>query len=107
MNIECLFKQAAIENRTRTVKPKSKGDLYVWMDNEVELLLHVTLKYKVNKCQENIDWESCQSKYNDVFEAFYEQYPDVTLHINNNCQAQVKEMTQNLRFSCPHKYRQN
>ncbi len=32
-------------------KSKKKGDSYVWMDDEVELLLPVSLDYKANKCQ--------------------------------------------------------
>lgn len=32
----------------------------------------VTLEYKVKKCQENTDWESCQSKYNDISGTLWE-----------------------------------
>ena len=62
-----------------TRKPKDadkmKSDAYVWSDDEVELLLHVTNDYKVSKAMENFDWESCQSKYSDIFDAYQEQYP--------------------------------
>lgn len=48
---------------------------FVWTDKEAELLLNVILEYKVQKTQENIDWESCQSKYVDLMALFLEQYP--------------------------------
>ena len=41
----------------------------------MDLLLRVTLDYKTARIQENVDWESCQSKYSDIFEAFRAQYP--------------------------------
>ena len=37
---------------------KTKIDLLVWTDNEVKLLLQVTLDYKSNKIQEGVDWET-------------------------------------------------
>ncbi len=78
------------------------------MDDEVELLLLVTLECKVDKCQDSIARESC--KYNNIFEVFNEQYSDVTVHINNYCHVQVEvifNIPRNLRFSCPHEYRKN
>lgn len=39
------------------------------------MLLNTILEYKVQKTQENIDWESCQSKYVDILGMFLEQYP--------------------------------
>ncbi|XP_014913106.1 tripartite motif-containing protein 16-like [Poecilia latipinna] len=48
---------------------------FVWTDEEVELLLRVTLEYKSSKHQEDIDWESCQTKYADIHEAFVRRYP--------------------------------
>ncbi|XP_038123785.1 uncharacterized protein LOC119771735 [Cyprinodon tularosa] len=47
----------------------------VWTDDEVELLLRVTLDYKVKRLQESVDWETCHSKYSDIMSAFQEQYP--------------------------------
>lgn len=52
-----------------------KKETLVWTDDEVELLLRVTLDYKTSKLQEGVDWESCQSKYNDIMDAFQAQYP--------------------------------
>ncbi|KAJ4932261.1 hypothetical protein JOQ06_010686 [Pogonophryne albipinna] len=48
---------------------------FLWTDDEVELLLRVTLEYKTTKVQENVDWESCKCKYIDISRAFHEQYP--------------------------------
>ena len=57
----------------RTGKTESS---YVWTDDEVELLLSVTLQYSTKKSQENVDWESCYTKYQDIKDEFEEQYPD-------------------------------
>ncbi|CAL9693812.1 unnamed protein product [Knipowitschia caucasica] len=51
---------------------------FVWTDKEAELLLNVLLEYKVNKTQENIDWESCQNKYVDLLTLYLEHYPAET-----------------------------
>ncbi|XP_060754934.1 uncharacterized protein LOC132866265 [Neoarius graeffei] len=53
---------------------RGKTDSLVWTDDEVELLLRVTLKYKTSKYQENVDWETCQTKYGDIALAFWQQY---------------------------------
>ncbi|XP_063060615.1 uncharacterized protein LOC134453794 [Engraulis encrasicolus] len=52
-----------------------KNESLVWTDDEVELLLRVTLEYKTTRYQENVDWESCQSKYQDIGNAFRDRYP--------------------------------
>ena len=39
------------------------------------MLLRLTLEYKVTKLQQNVDWESCQSKYADLLKAMQDQYP--------------------------------
>ena len=54
---------------------KAKTDYFSWSDDEVELLLSTTIDYKTSKEIENIDWESCQSKYHDIHERFIELYP--------------------------------
>ncbi|KAM4536227.1 uncharacterized protein PAE49_020877 [Odontesthes bonariensis] len=51
-----------------------KNDSLVWTDDEVELLLRVSLDYKTARYQENIDWETCQNKYRDITVAFQQQY---------------------------------
>lgn len=53
---------------------RSRKETFVWTDDEVELLLGVTLDYKATRLQENVDWESCQTKYSDIFDAFHAQY---------------------------------
>ena len=60
-----------------TTKSKAKGkpESFIWTDDEVELLLKVTEEYKVKQTAENVDWESCQSKYSDILELFISQYP--------------------------------
>lgn len=47
---------------------------FVWTDDRVGLLLLVTLNYKTTKFQKNIDRESCQSKYYDIYHDYLEQY---------------------------------
>lgn len=51
---------------------------FVWTDREVELLLHVALDYKASKAHENVDWESCKTKYIDMLALFLEKYPSET-----------------------------
>ena len=41
-------------------------EAFFWTDDELELLLKATHEYKVHKAMENVDWESCQSKYSDM-----------------------------------------
>ena len=48
---------------------KKAADSFVWTDDEVELLLKVTMEYKTSRAIENIDWESCQTKYGDILHA--------------------------------------
>ncbi|RVE60910.1 hypothetical protein OJAV_G00185360 [Oryzias javanicus] len=56
----------------------AQAGTFVWTDSEVELLLNVVREYKVNKTRENIDWESCRSKYVDILRQYLEQYPAET-----------------------------
>jgi hypothetical protein len=60
---------------TTKSKAKSKPESFIWTDDEVELLRKVTEEYKVRQTAENVDWESCQSKYSDILELFMSQYP--------------------------------
>jgi hypothetical protein len=60
---------------TTKSKAKSKPESFIWKDDEVKLLLKVTEEYKVRQTAENVDWESCQSKYSDILELFMSQYP--------------------------------
>lgn len=56
-------------------KNDSKPQPFIWTDDEVELLLKITLEYKTSKAAENTDWESCPSKYGDLLDMFNNQYP--------------------------------
>ncbi|KAK1897297.1 hypothetical protein KUDE01_016830, partial [Dissostichus eleginoides] len=53
----------------------ARKEVFLWTDDEVELLLRVTLDYKTTKIQENVDWESCKLKYSNIEDLFQEQYP--------------------------------
>ena len=39
---------------------------FMWTDDEINLLLHVVLNYKVGKTNEGFDWETVKSKYEDI-----------------------------------------
>ncbi|KAL3050847.1 hypothetical protein OYC64_001170 [Pagothenia borchgrevinki] len=54
---------------------RARKELFSWTDDEVELLLHVTLDYKTTKILENVDWESCKLKYSGIGDLFQAQYP--------------------------------
>ena len=69
---------------------KSKSDCFIWTDDEVELLLKVSIEYKTSKTNENSHWESWQSKFRDILHLFNEQYPST-----ENAQAIGKEYPHN------------
>jgi len=58
-----------------TSKAKEAQSTMVWTDDESELLLNVTLEYKVAKAAENVDWESVRSKYQDILDRMKAQLP--------------------------------
>ena len=62
-------------NKSKSTNKKSQAEPFVWTDDEVDLLLSVVLEYKVSRTSENVDWETCQSKYSDILELFHAQYP--------------------------------
>ena len=51
-------------------RPKKKSRNFVWSDDEVELLLNVVLEYKTARTAENVDWQTCQTKYIDILDLF-------------------------------------
>ena len=63
------------KEKSNKSKNKNKNENFVWTDDEVELLLNVVVEYKVKRTAENVDWESCISKYSDILEMFLAQYP--------------------------------
>ena len=52
---------------------KSKVDSYIWTDDEVKLLLKVTMEYKTPRAMRNVDWDSCQTNYGDILNLFIKQ----------------------------------
>ena len=70
-----FFKLKMSRRKKQTTNAKDKTDYFSWSDDEVELLLSSTMDYKTSKEMENIDWESCQSKYQDIHDKFVEHYP--------------------------------
>ncbi|KAM4628576.1 uncharacterized protein ACJ7VT_001052 [Polymixia lowei] len=86
----------------------TRKETFVWTDDEVELLLRVTLDYKSTKLQDHVDWESCHAKYSDIFDAFLAQYPknptdkDFPHDPNAITKSQVTAKVKNVRG----KYRQ-
>ena len=54
---------------------KNKLDNFIWSGDEVELLLNVVPEYKTARTMENVDWETCQTKYADILDLFLAQYP--------------------------------
>ena len=62
------IKMPKSSQKTNKSSGKGKTDSFVWSDDEVELLLKVTHEYKVSQASENIDWETCQTKYSDICE---------------------------------------
>ena len=56
--------------------PKKTGKAFIWTDDEVELLLSVTVDYKTKKAAESVDWESVKSKYSDILQEFLAAIPE-------------------------------
>ncbi|CAB4069415.1 unnamed protein product [Lepeophtheirus salmonis] len=54
---------------------KKKLEWFVWTDDEVKLLLKVTLEYKALKKSMNLDWEKVNNKYSEIFDNFIRRYP--------------------------------
>lgn len=63
-------------NKKTAEKENSKGECFVWSDDEVELLLKVTMEFKTSNLVANVDWESCASKYRDILKLLVDQYPN-------------------------------
>ncbi|XP_033995824.1 uncharacterized protein LOC117490270 [Trematomus bernacchii] len=61
--------------QTKMAVIRARKELFPWSDDEVELLLSVTLEYKTTKIQDNVDWESCKPKYTEIADLFQAQYP--------------------------------
>lgn len=59
------------KNQDKTAKKQD----FVWTDDEFELLLSITLQFKVQKSSEGIDWKSVKIKYDDILVLFREALP--------------------------------
>ena len=73
--LKLLKKKPNSEGQSSKAK-KSKSDNFVWPDDEVELLLNVVLEYKTARTAENVDWQTCQTKYTDILDLF--RYSDIS-----------------------------
>ena len=45
-----------------------------WTDGETEMLLSVVLDYKNDKSTERIDWTTCKSRYDQIYDSFIQAY---------------------------------
>ena len=59
-----------------TGKKKSGTELFVWTDDESELLLNVTQDYKVQQLADGTAWESVKTKYDDILKLFTNKLPE-------------------------------
>ena len=41
----------------------------------MHLLLNITIENKASKTTENVDWEPCQNKYQEILEKLNDQHP--------------------------------
>ena len=60
--------------KTTAAKATDKKD-FKWSDDEVELLLNVSIDYKVAQAAESVDWESVKSKYKDILQLYVDALP--------------------------------
>ena len=52
---------------------KNKSENFVWSEDEVELLLNIVLEYKTARTAENVDCQTCKTKYTDILDNIDEQ----------------------------------
>ena len=90
---------------------RDKTDYLFWSDEEVEFWFSSTMHYKTWKEIESMDWESCQSKYQDIHDKFVEHYPTpegiskrISTFRNSNDESdsniQIEEYQTKVLFSC-------
>lgn len=51
---------------------------FIWSDAETKLLLSAITKYKKDKANEGLNWQSVKSKWFDIRHVFLELYPDAS-----------------------------
>ncbi|XP_063078122.1 uncharacterized protein LOC134468010 [Engraulis encrasicolus] len=73
--VEVASGSASSEDEGRSQVPSALRAGQVWTDDEVELLLNVTLDYKTSMAAEKVEWETVHTKYADITDLFFENYP--------------------------------
>ena len=59
----------------------------------MECLLRLTQQYKAQKAIENVDWESCVTKYGDLLQLFSAEYPAASASNEKGFPHTVEELT--------------
>ena len=65
----------SLRSKNMALTKGTKVFFFLWTDNEVELLLRITLDYKTKKAMETIDWKSSVTKYGDILKGLVAEYP--------------------------------
>ena len=73
------IEMAKLTKGTAKSKANGKPESFIWIDDELELLLKVTEEYKVKQTAENVDWESCQSILTFLNSSYHSIHPQKTL----------------------------
>ena len=56
--------------------PKKTNTDFLWIDDEIQLLLQTSFNFK-SKCKfEGLSWELVRSKYEQIFENMSKKYPE-------------------------------
>ena len=72
----------APSNMPRASKGEST-DVFQWPNDEVHLMLAVSLEYKTQQAAKCVDWESIRNKYQDILELHKERLPASKEEIEN------------------------
>ncbi len=64
-----------IYRRRAAMSTSKTTNFFSWTDDKVQLLLRATQECKAAMAVENVDWESRQSKYDNILPWCREQYP--------------------------------
>ena len=67
------FKMSKSKQNPKTKTDKEAVNSFIWTDDEVELLRKVTVEYKTSIAIKNVDLDSSQHKYGDIFKLFRDQ----------------------------------
>ena len=71
----------------------SKATFFTWTDEEMECLLRLTIHYKAQKAMDNVDWESCVTKYSDILQLFSAEYPAASAGNQKGFPNKLEELT--------------